>query len=143
MKPVRIGIDIVSIDKVRNLVSKHYERVMETVFCREDLDFLTRLSLKVPDWGVSGKSSLFRDLAVKYAAKEATVKVLSPDQDHALELSEIVISGLSQIQVELSEELMLLARRQGIRRVYGSGAACRSYATAIVIGESDEQTGFR
>jgi holo-[acyl-carrier protein] synthase len=116
---VRVGLDLVEVAAVDDELHTHGERYLRRVYTRDERE----------ECGMDPKR-----LAARFAAKEATMKVLDAEP---LPWGSIeVLSGPQcQLRVVLHGEARESARRTGIERLSVSVAATRARATAIVIGE--------
>lgn len=65
----RVGIDLVSVEEVRDSIRAHRGRYLERVYTQRELD-----DCRSPDGGVHPER-----LAARFAAKEAVLKVLRPE----------------------------------------------------------------
>ncbi len=122
---MRVGIDLVSISSVRDSIRTHGARYLERVYTSEELrDCRT-------DQGVVAER-----LAARFAAKEATIKVLCP-ADEALPWNTIGVMRHSSgsVSVELSGRAAALAAETGLSDFALSIAHEAEYASAVVIAE--------
>jgi holo-[acyl-carrier protein] synthase len=122
--PVRVGIDLVRTDEVRASMTAHGERYLKRIYT--DAEQL--------DCGASP-----RRLAARFAAKEATRKVLVRG-DEPLSWRSIGVCERpgGRVGIELSGEAATLAERRGVRRLELSLTHRRELATAIVVAELEE-----
>lgn len=123
--PVRVGIDLVEVDAVREAVRTHRERYLTRIYTeREVADCQTPHG---PD---------HQRLASRFAAKEAALKVLRPDEDaipwRAIEVRR---DGAGWAEIRLTG----VAARRAVAAHLGELAVSIShehgYAAAVVVGE--------
>jgi holo-[acyl-carrier protein] synthase len=125
--PVRVGIDLVSVDAVRDSISEHGARYLERFYTDDELrDCRT-------DQGVIPER-----LAARFAAKEATLKVLRPvDEAIPWRSMGVVRRGAGWVEVELCGRAAELAAEAGLSDFSLSISHEAGYASAIVIAELD------
>ncbi len=124
---MRVGIDLVSVDAVRESISEHGARYLERIYTEGELrDCRT-------DQGIIAER-----LAARFAAKEATLKVLRPvDEAIPWRTIEVVRQGAGWLEVELSGRAADLAAEGGLSDFALSISHEADYASAIVIAELD------
>jgi holo-[acyl-carrier protein] synthase len=116
---IAIGMDLVGVDEVEAAIQVHGERYLRRVYTDQERR------------ECGGDA---RRLAARFAAKEATMKVLRRS-DEPLAWRTIAVSGGAQPAVELTGDAAVLAERGGVRRLSVSLAGRRSTAAAIVVAE--------
>src|ERR1700758_4546057 len=117
--PIAIGVDLVGVDEVEAAIHVHGERYLHRVYSdRERRE--------------CGDNA--RRLAARFAAKEATMKILRVS-DEPLAWRTIAVSGGAHPAVELTGDAAALAERRGVRRLSVSLADRKSAAAAVVVGE--------
>jgi|SRR5581483_2499923 len=122
---LRVGIDLVSVDSVRDSLENHGERYLERVYTeREVADCL------------SGDALDAERLAARFAAKEATLKVLRVG-DHAVPWQEIEVmrDPSGWVRLALTGEAANLARDASIADLALSLSHEQGFASAVVIAE--------
>jgi holo-[acyl-carrier protein] synthase len=119
---IRIGIDLVNVNDVREAIAEHGERYLERVYTADELQDCTRDS--EPDPG---------RLAARFAAKEATMKVLRCG-DEALPWSSIALRKRpgGWPDLELAGEAKRLAQSAGVGELTVSITHEADYAAAVV-----------
>jgi len=124
---MRVGIDLVSVDGVRESIREHGARYLERIYTEGELcDCRT-------DQGIIAER-----LAARFAAKEATLKVLRPvDEAIPWHTMEVVRHGAGWVDVELSGRAADLAANGGLSDFALSISHEADYASAIVIAELD------
>jgi holo-[acyl-carrier protein] synthase len=126
---LRVGIDLVSVAAVEDSISVHADRYLRRVYTRSELcDCVT--SSGAPD---------ARRLAARFAAKEATLKVLR-DGDDAVPWHEIGVRSdrFGRPSVELAGRAAALARRRGIDSIDVSLTHEGQFAAAMVVAQAQE-----
>jgi len=127
--PVKVGIDLMRYDEVRVSLAAHGERYLERIYTdAEQFD--------------SGSSP--RRLAARFAAKEATRKVLVQG-DEPLPWRSIGVCEHpgGRASIELSGEAAALAERRGVRRLDVSLTHRREVAAAVVVAELEDPEADR
>lgn len=119
---VRVGADIIQVGTVRESIDRFGSRYLERVFTAAEIEYCQR----------SG-AEMHRRFAARFAAKEAVLKVLRPDQ-HWLDWRTIeVIKTLGGwCEIRLHGPAELLAKRVGIVAISVSLSHEASYALAMV-----------
>jgi holo-[acyl-carrier protein] synthase len=123
--PVRVGIDLASVDTVRDSIAAHGSRYLERVYSpREIADCSTEA-------GVDPER-----LAARFAAKEAAFKVLRVG-DAAVTWQEVEIrrDSTGWVKVHLTGNAARLAKQAGITDLSLSVTHERVCAAAVVIAE--------
>lgn len=123
---LKVGIDLVSVAAVEDSVRVHAERYLRRVYTSRELcDCVT--SSGAPD---------ARRLAARFAAKEATLKVLR-DGDEAVPWHEIGVRSdrFGRPSVELAGGAAALARRRGIDSIEVSLTHEGPFAAAVVVAQ--------
>jgi holo-[acyl-carrier protein] synthase len=123
---LRVGIDLASVDAVRESIERHADHYLERVYTEEELR----------DCGAPGKIDAER-LASRFAVKEAAMKVLRPAADDAVPWSTIEVhrDPMGTIDLELSGRAAELADNAGISGFEASLTHEADFAAAVVIAE--------
>lgn len=123
---LRVGVDLVTIDSVKRSVESQGERYLQRVYTRREL-----ADCATPDGFAPER------LAARFAAKEATVKVLRPDSGQALpwRCMEVVRLGSGAVELELSGAALEMADAAGIEGLQLSLTHEGLQACAVVIAE--------
>jgi holo-[acyl-carrier protein] synthase len=125
-----IGIDIVSLDRMRLLWERHGERLGGDLFSeREWAEMSTRA-----EWRHFPVEHV-RLLGKRFAAKEAAVKALSAPHTVTFNWCDIEISGEDRVDVRLSGDLAAFADQSGTRRLHGTTTSTDTTCMAIIIRE--------
>ena len=122
---VAVGIDLVRVSRIAASVRHFGNRFLRRVFTDSELECAT-----------SSKAETHRRLAARFAAKEATIKVLSP-QDHGLGWRSIEVrqAPSGACELVLHGAARRLALRRGIVALALSLSHEDGYAAAVVVGE--------
>jgi holo-[acyl-carrier protein] synthase len=123
---VRVGVDLVSVDAVRESVRTHGERYLARVYTDRELDACRT------DDGIAVER-----LAARFAAKEAAMKVLRPSAQDALAWRSIEVVGQpgGWVALQLSGGAAELAEEAGIEDLQLSITHEGLYACAVVVAE--------
>jgi holo-[acyl-carrier protein] synthase len=123
---LRVGIDMVLVDAVRDSISEHGDRYLHR--------FYTENELRDCD---SDEGIIPERLAGRFAAKEATLKVLRPS-DEAIPWRTIwvVRHGPGWVTIGLSGRAAELAAEAGLSEFELSICHEGAYASAVVIAKS-------
>jgi holo-[acyl-carrier protein] synthase len=123
--PFRVGIDLVSADSVRESIETHGERYLERIYTERE----------VSDCRTAGTVDLER-LAGRFAAKEATIKVLRPGDDPVPWRDiEVQRDASGWVELRLTGRAARLASDAGIEDLALSLTHERGLASAVVIAE--------
>jgi holo-[acyl-carrier protein] synthase len=123
----RVGIDLVSVNAVRDSIREFGDRYLKR--------FYTEAELRDCD---TGQGIVAERLAARFAAKEATLKVLRPgDEAIPWRTMGVVRHGPGWVTVELSGRAATLAAESGLRDFELSISHEDNYASAVVIAEVD------
>jgi holo-[acyl-carrier protein] synthase len=123
---MRVGIDLVSIDSVKESIREHGARYLERIYTEQELrDCRT-------DQGIVAER-----LAARFAAKEATIKVLRPPGGEAVpwQTMGVVRHSSGWVAVELSGRAAALAAEAGLSDFALSISHEAGFASAVVIAE--------
>lgn len=127
----RVGIDLVSVDAVAESIRTHADRYLARIFTARELDDCRTSS------GVDPQR-----LAARFAAKEATLKVLRPDAEGIPWRSIGVRRHPSGwVDLELSGAAAALAADAGVTDMAVSLTHEGPYASAVVVAELRTEKG--
>jgi holo-[acyl-carrier protein] synthase len=126
-----VGIDLVSVDSVRDSIQVHGEHYLKRIYTEREL-----LDCQSPG-GVDPER-----LAARFAAKEATLKVLRPD-DTGLPWNTIEVRRhpAGWVELELSGQAAALAANAGLTELALSISHEAGFATAVVVAGATTETG--
>jgi holo-[acyl-carrier protein] synthase len=123
---IRVGIDLISVASVRASVDTHAEHYLERIYT----------DAEVADCTSDGVIDA-RSLAARFAAKEATIKVLRPEHDEAVPWRHIHVrrdpSGATDL--ELSGHAAELAAGAGLTDLAVSLTHENDLAAAVVVAQ--------
>ena len=120
----RLGTDIVDVRSVEASIERFGRRYLERVYTDAEIDYCCA--------DATGGAERF---AARFAAKEATLKVLRPsDWRPEWRHIEVVRQEGGWCEINLRGPAAALAAEQGMQIVSCSLAHERSYATAVVLG---------
>ena len=120
---IRVGTDLMSVESVRSSIRTHKSRYLERVYTERELNDCRT------DAGVDP-----RRLAARFAAKEATMKVLRPN-DEAIPWRSIEVRRQPSgwVDIELSGAAAALAADAGVSELALSISHEGELASAVVI----------
>jgi holo-[acyl-carrier protein] synthase len=122
-----VGIDLVSVDAVREAIDTHAERYLERVYTERELADCTSPQGVDPE-----------RLAARFAAKEAALKVLRAGEvGLSLKAIEVRRNPGGWVDLELTGTAAELARASGLEEFALSISHEGAYATAVVVAGSD------
>jgi holo-[acyl-carrier protein] synthase len=121
---MRVGIDLVRVDDVRDALRAHGQRYLDRVYTPREVD----------DCG--GSDAAAERLAARFAAKEAVLKVLRP-AGAAVPWSDIEVrrDPSGWVDVELRGSAAALAGTRRVAQVSVSLTHERDYASAVALGQ--------
>ncbi len=127
---IRVGIDLASVDSVRDSIDTHAEHYLNRIYTARELADCS-----------AGESLDYERLAARFAAKEATLKVLRPDEQgipwNAIEVRR---HPSGWVDLALSGPAAALAAEAGVTELALSIAHERGLATAIVTATCAQET---
>ena len=125
---IRVGIDLISVESVRASVDTHADHYLERIYTRDEVE----------DCRTGGTIDASR-LAARFAAKEATIKVLRPERDEAVPWSSIGVrrdpSGATGL--ELTGHAAELAAGAGLTDLAVSLTHENDLAAAVVVARTE------
>jgi holo-[acyl-carrier protein] synthase len=121
MPPLRVGIDLVKVATITAALAEHGDRYLERVY--------------TPSERTQCQGNPLR-LAARFAAKEATMKVLAPKSDDPLPWTsiEVIRRTDSAPELQLHGPAAKLAKEAGITALALSFSHEDEYAAAVVVG---------
>ncbi|HEX4208299.1 MAG TPA: holo-ACP synthase [Ktedonobacteraceae bacterium] len=127
--PYQVGIDIVKVCHIQDSIERFGNRFLNRIFTKGELAYCQSLS---------SASAVAQSMAARFAAKEATIKVLRPEV-YMLDWRNIEIhrSEGGWCDLVLSGEATDLARSRGIAAFSVSMSHEEEYATAVVIADTE------
>lgn len=120
---MRVGIDLVSVDSIREALQTHSERYLERVYTAREVEDCTSSAGVDPE-----------RLAARFAAKEATLKALRP-REYSIPWSSIEVrrDPGGWVELELTGPAAMLADATGITELSLSITHEGGFAAAVVI----------
>ncbi|HXH95934.1 MAG TPA: holo-ACP synthase [Gaiellaceae bacterium] len=124
---LRVGIDLVAVEDVEASLCAHSDRYLQRVYSTRELE----------ECRAGSGAVVLERLAARFAAKEATIKVLRPRADEAVpwKTIEVVRDAVGGVELKLSGSAADLARDAGLASFAVSLTHERSYAAAVVLAE--------
>jgi holo-[acyl-carrier protein] synthase len=127
---MRVGTDLVSVDTVRESIRVHAERYLERVYTQREVD-----DCQTPQ-GIDAER-----LAGRFAAKEATLKVLRPREEGIpWNTIEVLRNPSGWVELELTGQAAALASEAGVTELSLSLSHEGGFATAVVIASCPSET---
>jgi holo-[acyl-carrier protein] synthase len=128
---VRVGIDLVSVQAVRESIAEHGEHYLARVYSEREVRDCTTQAGPDPE-----------RLAARFAAKEATLKVLRPgDVGIPWFTIEVVRQPEGWVALELAGAAAELASEAGITELALSITHEGGFASAVVVGSTASEMG--
>jgi len=119
---VRVGADLIHIDAVRDSIERFGARYLDRVFTAAEIEYCQR-----------SESEQHQRFAARFAAKEATLKVLRPDQRWLDWRSiEVIKTPGGWCEIKLHGAAEVLAEHAGVAALSVSLSHEDSYALAMV-----------
>jgi len=124
---VGIGTDIVSVERLARLRGERGDRFLKLVFTPGELEHC------------AGKAGLDQRLAVRFAAKEATMKALGTGWRKGVQFTQIEVRAQKSGKPELilTGDALRRAEQLGAKAFHVSLSHERQNAVAVVILEND------
>jgi holo-[acyl-carrier protein] synthase len=125
--PYRVGIDIVDVSHIRDSIQRFGDRFLKRLFTKEEQAYCKILA---------NNEVTSQRFAARFAAKEATIKVLRPETV-MLDWRTIEIRRHREgyCDIVLYEDAADLAQQRGIITLSVSMSHEAGYATAVVIAD--------
>lgn len=131
-----VGIDIVSLARMREFYLRHADQLANGLFTHQEL---SRCGVQCDGDGIiedSGMSAgCIAALAGCFAAKEAAVKALGLTAG-SFNWSDLEISDFERPEVILHGEAQNEASRKGVSRLVGECTYTADHAVAVIFGEA-------
>jgi len=120
---LRVGTDLVSVDVVRESIRDHAEHYLERVYTEREVEDCRTAT------GIDAQR-----LAARFAAKEATLKVLRPREEGIPWNSiEVLRDPSGWVELALSGPAAALASQSGVTELSLSIAHEGAFASAVVV----------
>ena len=126
---VRVGVDVVSTNEVARSIQRFGNRFTERIYTRHELESCR-----------GAPATVAASLAARFAAKEATIKVLEPDEARPdWRCIEVVRAPSGACSLELRDRAADLAARAGITAIAVSLSHEEDIAVATVVALVDKE----
>jgi holo-[acyl-carrier protein] synthase len=121
-----VGIDLIAVESVAESVRTLGDRYLQRVYTEREIDECS-----------IGHGVDFERLAARFAAKEATLKVLRPGRDEGLSLRciEVQSDAAGWVGIELTDGAAALAAKAGLAHFELSLTHEGGFASAVVVAE--------
>ena len=127
VSPYRVGIDIVDVHRIQDSMQRFGDCFLNRLFTSAEQAYCQSLS---------NNTTIAQCLAARFAAKEATIKVLRPEAA-MLDWRTIEIRRHQEgyCDIVLYEDAAALAQQRGIITLSVSMSHEAAYATAVVVAD--------
>src|SRR5271165_7203263 len=123
---MRVGIDLVAVETVSDALREHGDRYLDRIYTQAEVR-----QCRTPHGLIHAR------LAARFAAKEATIKVLRPvDEPVPWRSIELVRDHSGRVELALSGRAEALAAIQGLQEFAVSVSHEAGFATAVVIAHA-------
>jgi len=125
---VGVGVDIISVERIRGIVERQKERFLSRVFTEDEVRYCRRCAH--PE----------QRFAARFAAKEAVLKALGVGWQKGTTFRDVHVSNneLGAPAVTLTGRSLEISRRLGVKRILLSLSHDKSYAVAQAVAEADQ-----
>lgn len=120
-----LGIDLVEIERIKNIVDKWGEHFLNKIFTSAEIEYC------------QGKSASYQHFAARFAAKEAAVKMLGKTRGVGWKDIEVKRNVSGRPYLLLKNKAKLIADQMGIDKLHITISHERKMTVAQVIGEGD------
>jgi holo-[acyl-carrier protein] synthase len=118
-----LGVDIVKINRISRLINKWGDKFLNRVFTEKEIAYC------------QNKIRTLEHFSVRFAAKEAFIKMLGTGKGLSWLNIEIRNNAEGKPEIKISGKALVLSRNMGIKKIHISMSHEREYALAQVIGE--------
>jgi len=120
------GIDLVEVERVRELLDRYGDRFKRRVFTQKEIEYCERYRYSEENY------------ACRFAAKEAALKALGIGKSRGVAWTEVEVTRLpgQAPQIALHGRAKEIAEKQGIIRMHVALTHERTLAQALVIAET-------
>jgi len=124
---VGIGVDIISVERMRGIVQRQGDRFLQRVFTEEEIRYCRRCAHPA------------QRFAARFAAKEAVLKALGVGWHNGTSFRDVQVSRteLGAPSVELAGRSLEISRGLRVSRILLSLSHDESYAVAQAVAEAD------
>lgn len=123
---IGIGTDIISVERIKNIIDKRGERFLSHVFTAREREYC------------QSKKSPWVHFAGRFAAKESVFKVIKTGWGLGIRWKDVEILRRQngEPEISLKGKTKLMVEKKGIKRILLSISHDRKYAMATAIGET-------
>ncbi len=118
-----VGIDLVKIDRMKDVVEKWEKKFLERVFTKSEISYCYE------------KKNPYLSLAVRFAAKEAMIKAISSEIPVSLTDIEIISSANGKPDMKVKGRLDKFLMDKGVKKIALSLSHEKEYGIACVVLE--------
>jgi holo-[acyl-carrier protein] synthase len=122
-----VGIDLVKIDRMKEVVEKWGQRFLERVFTEDEISYCYE------------KKNPYLSLSVRFAAKEALIKAIGSAGPVALTDIEVINVDTGKPFLKINGRLEVFLKEKSIRRAHLSLSHEHEYGVACVVLEQGER----
>ena len=122
-----VGIDLVKIDRMKEVVEKWGQRFLERVFTAGEISYCYE------------KKNPYLSLSVRFAAKEALIKAIGSAGPVALTDIEVINVDTGKPFLKINGRLEVFLKEKSIRRAHLSLSHEHEYGVACVVLEQGER----
>jgi len=120
-----LGIDLVDIERIENIINKWGHQFLKKVFTTKEIEYC------------QSKSASYQHFAVRFAAKEAVVKMLGKTEGISWQDIEVIKADNGRPGLLLLSQARIIAEKRGINNIQITLSHEKKMAVAQVIGEGD------
>jgi holo-[acyl-carrier protein] synthase len=120
-----IGVDIVKIQRMKEVVGKWGERFLKRVFTESEIDYCYK------------RKNPYLSLAVRFAAKEALIKAIGSETPISFTDIEITNRETGKPSIEIRGRLKDFLKKKPIKMIHLSLSHEHDYGIACVVLEHD------
>ncbi len=122
-----VGIDLVKIDRMKEVVEKWGQRFLERVFTAGEISYCYE------------KKNPYLSLSVRFAAKEALIKAIGSAGPVSLTDIEVINVDTGKPFLKINGRLEVFLKEKSIRRAHLSLSHEHEYGVAFVVLEQGER----
>ncbi|MFP4662538.1 MAG: holo-ACP synthase [Halanaerobiales bacterium] len=120
-----VGVDLVEISRIEGIIKKSGGRFLSKIFTADEIEYC------------QAKASYAQHFAVRFAAKEAVIKMLGDTRGISWQEIEVCNQENGTPQVKLTGQAGITAENYGINNIHISLSHEKKMAVAMVIGEGE------
>ena len=121
--PIKSGIDIEEVKRIRSLYKKWGDIFLKRVFTDNEINYCL------------GKSSAMQHFTGRFAAKEAVIKILKNKYSPRLKSIEVINEKSGQPIIILHDDAQAIVEKSGIKSINISISHTRNFAVAMAIAQ--------